>query len=314
MHLGQLILGSLSFGFYKVSKFLIGNLYTVFMALNRKRSQSWQVLSQAVIDKPLSMPVLMTKAPRWNTHAIIGTLGPISVQQYFLIDTDICDRAAKSWLIVVYSFPGFRTVTSVRSTDQARERVELPTGQYVLGLRYYNALSDIAMPVIQLDNGSAITSVSVPRNINGFYRDLFRRQNILYYSWHYYISVMLRGNFPRGWVEREILPVGAPDTTFLYGYLAPNQDLGLDIEPSLLRQCQFFLTFYTTASLPIDWVEVIAPNYRQEGHDMPVWYLLRIRSFGPACPPLTSQKAAISDLLHIAIAYQTNHIEPALLN
>ncbi len=140
--LWEIPLALTSFVFYKVMKFVIGNLFTVYLAVDKKKALQWRVLSQKTINAPLVLPVLMTKGPRWNTHAIIGTLGPFAVQETIEIDVATANQSSRSWIAVVYSFPGYKTITSIESekidSDLPWHTIELPTGKYSLGVRYYN--------------------------------------------------------------------------------------------------------------------------------------------------------------------------------
>ena len=116
--LWEIPLALFSFVFYKVMKFIIGNLFTVYLAFDQKKANQWRVLSQKTINAPLVLPVLMTKGPRWNTHAVIGTLGPFAVQESVEIDIETANNSARSWIAVVYSFPGYKTITSLESEQK----------------------------------------------------------------------------------------------------------------------------------------------------------------------------------------------------
>ena len=84
-----------------------------FCSVNKKKASQWRVLSQKMIDAPLILPVLMTKGPRWNTHAVIGTLGPFKVAEAIAINVATANKSSGSWIAVVYSFPSYKTITSI---------------------------------------------------------------------------------------------------------------------------------------------------------------------------------------------------------
>lgn len=138
----ELPLAIFSFGFYKVNKFLIGNLYTLYLALNKKNAKEWRIIGEKSLQKFLSLPVLMTKAPRWNTHAIIGTLGPLSVEKELTINLETIRQSTEAWVGCIYDFPGYRTVLNfTQLTDdpnQTELKIFLPKGKYTVGLRYYH--------------------------------------------------------------------------------------------------------------------------------------------------------------------------------
>ncbi|MEM9271819.1 MAG: DUF6208 family protein [Cyanobacteria bacterium P01_F01_bin.143] len=138
----EIPLAILSFLFYKITKFVIGNLFIVYLALNKSKASMWRFISQKMLDSPLILPVLMTKGPRWNTHAIIGTLGPFKVEQEVSLNISTANSSARSWIAVIYSFPGYKTITSLESSKISSDNdwytLKLRTGKYSFGLRYYN--------------------------------------------------------------------------------------------------------------------------------------------------------------------------------
>ena len=77
--LWELPLALLSFGFYRANRLLISRLYRRFQSRLGSRATRWRLLNRTTLAMPISLPVLMTTGPRWNTHALIGTLGPLNV-------------------------------------------------------------------------------------------------------------------------------------------------------------------------------------------------------------------------------------------
>ncbi|MEN9520084.1 MAG: hypothetical protein RLZZ381_2672, partial [Cyanobacteriota bacterium] len=273
----------LSFLFNKIVKFAIGNLFTVYLALNKKKASQWRVLSTQMIKAPLILPVLMTKGPRWNTHAIIGTLGPFKVQEAIAIDTKTANQSARSWIAVVYSFPGYKTVTSLESeqleADSDWHTIELPAGKYSLGVRYYNRAEIINYPAIKIDNQLFVESYNIPSDINKYYHDLINAKNWFYLSLHYYIFTILklRKYLPESFVRREYLPMGAPATHFAYNYLDPQQTLEITTVPEIIQQFDIYFTLYDRSSLPLTWCVITEPKYTLAPQNTQGYFLLRIR-------------------------------------
>ena len=54
------------------------------------------MLSADTLNIPIILPVLMTKGPRWNTHGIIGTLGPFPIESTLTVNLDQAQRSAQS--------------------------------------------------------------------------------------------------------------------------------------------------------------------------------------------------------------------------
>ncbi|WP_019507526.1 DUF6208 family protein [Pleurocapsa sp. PCC 7319] len=281
--LWEIPLALLSFVFYKVMKFIIGNLFTVYLAFDQKKANQWRVLSQKTINAPLVLPVLMTKGPRWNTHAIIGTLGPFTVQESVEIDIETANNSARSWIVAVYSFPGYKTITSLESErinqSDNWHKIPLSPGKYSLAVRYYNRSDTINYPAIKVDKNLYVDTLNVPKNINDYYYDLINAKNWFYSSLHYYIFTILkfRNYLPETFVRREYLPVGAPATHFAYNYLESQQALQIQITPEIIEQFDIYFTFYDRSSLPITWRIITDSEYLLQPQDRNGYFLLRIR-------------------------------------
>ena len=289
----QIPLALLSFIFNKVMKFIIGNVYTIYLAINKKQASTWRVLSAETLKSPLSFPVLMTKAPRWNNHAIIGTLGPFKVKDSLGVNLETIKKSAPSWIFVVYSFPGFRTITNLDSNDvQATDEwisIPLKSGSYTLGLRYYHWFDRVTLPTIKVDNIIYTESQLVDAKVNQFYENLLDKKNFFYSALHYYIYILLlyRKYIPESFLKREFLPVGAPDTDFFYGYLHQGQSLRLQIDKPILENYDIFLSLYDHSSLPIMGCEVKESGYGTNPNPNNGYYLLRIRPQPDCQSPLT---------------------------
>ena len=279
----EIFLASLSFLFYKGMKFIIGNLFIIYLTFNKKQASRWRVLSDKMLKSPLILPVLMTKGPRWNTHAIIGTLGPFKVKEEIAIDLESANNSAASWIAVVYSFPGYKTITSIESdkinSDSKWHSIKLPSGKYSFGLRYYNRRDKIVLPEVKIDNQEFCSNVPVPSDINSFYHDLIQAKNWFYLSLHYYIFTILklRKSLPESFVKREYLPVGAPDTVFIYNYLDKSQALHIDFAPEVINNCNIYFNLYDRSSLPLSWCQIDTPQYQLPAPQSNSYYLLRIR-------------------------------------
>lgn len=266
---------------------MIGNLYTLFLLINRDKAQQWRVFSPEVLSSALILPVLMTKGPRWNTHAVIGTAGPIKVKKRLSLNLSTIQASAGSWTAAIYSYPGYRTVGNLGSlqvTDANAEweSIDLQPGYYTIGLRYYDRQASFTMPVIQSDSTDAIPAQPVAASVNQVYETLKERDSWFYRSLHYYVYTILqlRDRLPAAWIRREFLPVGAPETQFEYGAIARSQSLKISLHATLLEQYNIYLTRYNRASLPLDWMQLQEPIY-DESMAEDGFYLLRIRPKQP---------------------------------
>ncbi|MGK7889880.1 MAG: DUF6208 family protein [Leptolyngbyaceae cyanobacterium] len=296
----ELPLAIASWLFFRLMKWIIGNLYTLFLLFNRQKSRQWRVFSAEVLNAALSLPVLMTKGPRWNTHAIIGTAGPIKVDQTLALDLKAIQASAKSWTAAIYSYPGYRTVGNLGSLQVADptanwEAIALSPGYYTIGLRYYDRSDTITMPTVQVDGMDTIAAQPVDPTVNDVYKTLKERQSWFYRALHYYVYPLLRlrQRLPQGWIRSEFLPVGAPETQFEYGAIAKSQALTLTLASDLVQHYNIYLTLYNRASFPLDWAEVHTETYQTAPMPEAGFYLLRIRPQHSTAPAFDSSWLAV---------------------
>lgn len=279
----EIPLAILSFLFYKAMKFLIGNLYTIYLAINKKKTSQWRILSAETLKSALSLPVLMTKGPRWNTHAIIGTLGPFSVKESIAIDTESANNSASSWIAVIYNFPSYETIASLESekinVNNQWEFLNLKSGRYSIGLRYYNCFDKIIFSAIQVDKQDFVSPTPVSSDINNFYYELIKKKNWFYLALHYYIFTILRLRkwLPESFIRNEYLPVGATATEFFYDYLITGQTLQLEIDSLIVKNYDIYLTVYDRSSLPLFWSRVEQEKYTTQPIPNNGFYLIRVR-------------------------------------
>lgn len=290
----ELPLAIASFIAFKLVKFVIGGLYSVYLGLNRRLASEWRLLSADTLASPLSLPVLMTKGPRWNTHAIIGTVGPFTVQRELALDVGAIARSARSWTAAIYSYPGYRTVDNLGSLNTAAvassgelseqwQAVTLPPGRYSIGLRYYHPSDAPTLPPVRVDGAAAIPAQAIPPDVNGFYHDLAQKTSGFYRFLHSYVFTMLklRRWLPAAFVRREYLPVGAPETHFFYGAMEQGDRLFLQLAPALVQHFDVYLTVYNRASLPRFWDEIQTETYHSKTLLEDGFYLFRIRPKSP---------------------------------
>jgi hypothetical protein len=279
----EIILASLSFIFNKLMKFIIGNLYIIYLYFAQKKSQIWRIFSESTLNNSLSMPVLMTKAPRWNTHAIIGTLGPIKVTKNLALDLNAMQQSTEVFIGAIYSFPSYKTIATINlDTGKIVDNwltYELPAGKYTLGLRYYNTSHDVVFPTVKIDATKIIDPESIPANVNNFYHQLINKKNWFYLALHYYIYTILiyQKYLPASFVRYEFLPVGAPNTEFYYNNLPKNYSLEININSETLSNYDVYFTLYDRSSLPIDWCHIKDTSYQINSIDNDGYYLLRVR-------------------------------------
>jgi len=281
--LWEIPLALASWIFFHLTKLLLSRVYSYALAKMPHEARIWKVFSEQTLSQPLVLPIVATKGPRWNTHAVIATAGPIEVRRSASFRVATAARSASSWSIVLYAVPGYRTVASVKSFDVAAEaewhEVELAPGRYSVNLRYYQLRDGAETPEVKADGIRVIRSQWVPPGNNDFYRQLRRRDSWFYAALHYYVFPMLRFRrwLPESFVRREYLPVGDPGTHFRYGFLRAGAALHVDSDPELFRSYDLYLTVYDRSSFPVLSERIREPAYRTPPAEVDGFYLVRIR-------------------------------------
>ncbi|MBF2058386.1 MAG: hypothetical protein IGQ45_14525 [Cyanobacterium sp. T60_A2020_053] len=283
----EIFFALLSFVFNKLNKFVIGNLYTFYLTFNKKKANQWRVIDNKLIDSWLNLAVLMTKAPRWNTHAIIGTLGPFSVENNLSLDIISANNSAQSWIAIFYSFPGYKTITTIESSqvDNSTEwhSISLAKGKYTIGLRYYQYGNNLTLPSIKIDNILVTNKTNIDANSNDFYKSLINKKNSYFLALHYYIYVIfkLQKFLPSSFVKNEFLPVGATDTKFFYDYLDQGDILEIEVDENSLRLYDIYINLYDICSLPLDYCKLDQSTIKMSFFSQRGYYLIRVKEKEP---------------------------------
>jgi len=275
----QLPLALLSLLFNRVVKTTLRCLLVLEHRARKSATFRWRPLRREMLEKPLALPFMMTSAPRWNPHAITATVGPLQIDEALVIDTDAASRSAAFWTIVVYSFPGLKTLGHIGGAQgDERPAVGLAPGRCLLGLRYYERSDSIVLPKVCDGDKELVAALPVPVDNNDFYHDLPARDSWFYGCLHYYVHPMLsaRGWLPAGVVERLYLPVGNPQTRFVYGGLAAGEGLSISADARLLAEYALYYTEYTRSSFPLCWRRIEEEQCVTAGADRKRLYLLRV--------------------------------------
>ena len=285
--------------FYRLMRSLMRPLIVLNARRNEPRTRQWSVLSGEALNNKLALPAIMSTGPRWNTHAIIAAAGPFNIRRSIAFDTEAILGSAEAWTIVIYTFPDQRTAGHIGSQDApfAGRWVErkLPEGRYALALRYYRWTAEPRLPELQVDGAPLAPELLIPADINAFYAELGNRRGT-YYRWlHYYVFTMLRfrHRLPQRFVERELLPIGNPETHFRYGILYRGETLRVDAAPDLLADYDVYVTVYTRDSFPSFWGQIKRSTYTTPPVPEDSFYLLRIHGKRASSPAPIDERLMI---------------------
>ena len=274
-------LGSLSFGFYRAVRVVLGAVARAGLRARPDEASGWKVWSAEMFARPLMLPFAMTTGPRWNCHVLGARLGPLDVASRIEIDTSAADLSARTWSFGVYASPGWRTVATRGSGSGGGPRAtfEVPPGRYLVSARYYHwSRERVRLPAVEVDGRPVAASTEVSPDVNDFYRDLASRRNAFYLGLHYHVVPMLRLRrfLPRAFVERQFLPVGNPETAFRYGPIRAGEKLRLEVDPELAALADVYWTLYDRASFPIQWGELALPCEVVGPAERNGFYLVRV--------------------------------------
>ncbi|MBI4614803.1 MAG: hypothetical protein HY720_14425 [Planctomycetes bacterium] len=235
-------------------------------------ARTWQVLGEETLRHPLALATILVLAPRWNPHAITAGAGPLDVSDSVAIRAATARASAAAWTFVVYSSPGHHTVAVLGSRESPGAEwasLRLPPGRYRLAMRYYRWTGAPELPAVRVDGEELVPSRPVPPGANDFYRDLARSRgpalDLFLAFLHAHARALLSLSrhfprlFPRAFVDSVYVPVGNPETRFLYGPLDRGERMSLDLDHDLLATQDVYLTLYDRRSLPVFWCPLNQP-------------------------------------------------------
>lgn len=256
-----------SFAFYRVMRAGFRARGPRLARRDAAQAPGWQVLPRALLAHRGALPWMMTTGPRLNAHAVIGMSDPLEVNGSLSVHIADAARSARSWSIVIYELPRFRTVATIGSNDAASsgpwQDVPLPPGSYSLGLRYYHPADSIDLPAVRVDGHERVPALTIPENALSVWDSVRDRRSMFYLFLHYYMFNLLdyRAWFPEELIEREFLPVGNPQTHFHYGAVRKGQSVTLRSAPALLATHDVFFTLYNRCSFPVIWAPILAAEH-----------------------------------------------------
>lgn len=280
----EIPLAFFSFLFFKSMKFALGNLYNFHLHRNNQQFE-WQPLSTETLESPFTLPFWMTFGPRLNTHAIIAPVGPLPVNDSVDIDIESAENSAKSWTIAVYKFPGYKTITRISSSDSSLDLEEkwktlkLPSGNYMLGLRYYDWVKNVEFPTVKVDGVEIVKSKTISGDTNKFYSELRTRKNWFYFCLNYYVFTVLamKSWLPKSFVRKQFLPVGDSSLIYYYGIIKHRESIKLSLDSRLLESYNLYLTLYDRSSFVLEFYQIDEQEHRTLPSQTNGFYLIRIR-------------------------------------
>jgi hypothetical protein len=154
----------------------------------------WRTLSED-FEKPGVLLAASVLGPRWNCHALLGTLSPILVRETLSVDTAYLGQDSDSWSLVLYD-ERWTTKKWIDSaiTNDGPVRWALPPGTYSLMLRFYTGANDMSVPAVTID-GEFVSGAHIPGEASryrGHLESIRDRSGLYYVLLNYYVFFHLK--------------------------------------------------------------------------------------------------------------------------
>uniref|UniRef100_A0A7S4B1Z4 Uncharacterized protein n=1 Tax=Chrysotila carterae TaxID=13221 RepID=A0A7S4B1Z4_CHRCT len=250
--------------------------------------------------------------PRWNTHT--------SVHWCFVkLDSGSADFELEniqmngcSWQAIWYG-PSHETIASCTASADEGEwvkvHVQLNKSSHEgipirIGLRMYlhGTTTNMSLPRVRVDGVELKPGrerVVFAKSENLAFNYLLREKQTLLHlalQWHVYTMLCCRLYLPASLVRTVYLPVGNPETQWLYGPIKAGYSLCFSLQGSVLTEHLVFCTVYSRASMPtqpcieIKKTDALTEASREDGF----WATRVVRMDGRATHPMVLDLISVS--------------------
>lgn len=265
--------------FYRLLKGYFSFMYNNFISHFNKKE--WKIFAEK-FKMPGALLYVMVNAPRWNTHAIISTVGPLRVDKSITISgLKKVSHETKSWSLVIYNQSNNETVSFISGDtciDDVSE-IQLKKGDYTIGMRLYECKYPLILPVIETNNKADIIHERVLKVEPNLYPiSVWKKNSFIYRFLHSYIFILLKGLIKRDneFITKEFLPVGNPQTDFKYGVILKGKTFFYDFSLIDFNKNLVFYTLYNSSSFPVESGKITSDLFFIERVDYFRAYLIRI--------------------------------------
>jgi hypothetical protein len=206
----------------------------------------------------------------------------LRVERSLSVDLSAALPFAAMWTLVIYDSARLRTVAAIDSAgvaiDHKRVGCTLPPGNYAVILRCYDPPPGAVLPPIKVDGAVRVPPRALTVDASYYLEGLRDRRSIFYGCLHYHVYAMLRCRrfLPEEFVRRNFLPVGNPETTFLYGAIDRGMVLKIECPGGIQGGHRLYLTSYNYASFPVSWTEISGSRHVTAPMPVTGYFLLRI--------------------------------------
>lgn len=243
------------------------------LAAKLKRNQSstrWvdalhEKLGGEVVDAKVILGALLF-GPRWNTHTNVHSIvvEPGAGNRTPVLEIENLKTEGLSWQVVAYGNHMSReTLNQCGRRNGEGDRISFPVvtkapfpTTFSLAIRVYlfGPATSAALPRIWQDGRLLTTDAPTvfTKERLAFNFRLRKHQRLHHLALHYYVFPLLyfRDLFTEYFVRWQYLPVGNPETQWLYGPVLAGYALKFDVDADALEDHLVFCTVYSRASMP----------------------------------------------------------------
>ncbi|MBE7172401.1 MAG: hypothetical protein INR73_17570 [Williamsia sp.] len=247
-----------------------------------KTSVCWKLFNERA-NQFLGIPYIMLNAPRWNTHALIASAGPLHIADHAMIDLSGIQAACKSWTLAFYKQPANKChkVVSPLAEGSWTEPFYVSKGDYVIVLRLYEEKYPLELPGIVVDEGRIHISKRVLTARQEYIPEKILHKRGAFYDLihHYLFYAFKHGSHAADHrIRNEYLPVGNPETIFRFGYLPQYGGIRVQAADNISGSTLMYITFFNKSSFPVFSQKIAMLNnvYRSPPATTEGTYLIRI--------------------------------------
>jgi hypothetical protein len=260
----RLVLSVGSFISFRIARLVVRTLISLRNRVRLNKPVHWMGFSE-LVAKSWGVPFLVVTAPRWNCHATIALTDSFAVRSHLRVPSGCADNSAQGYSFVIYPESGAPFTLPPDSQGNSGMGMDLLSGRYRIGARYYGSCADPEFPEILADGVSV-----VPGRVISGERDRYReqltslqgRETFLCGCLHYYVFHFLSWRMGgEAFLKREFLPVGNPETDFEYDAIRKDQVREITCEGNEGER-RTYVTLYNRQSFPVFWTEIQSFPYR----------------------------------------------------
>jgi len=259
-------LALLSYVLYQTTKFFVLPMMSSFEAARRGVDETWVDKLHENIEDPGRIPRLtvfaaICWAPRWNTHTnvhVLWLMDPPEGEATFEVEN--VRQRGFSWQVIFYDGRQ-QTLGSIASSPTGGEWLALTlrtAGALQLTIRPYlfdgcasATLPRVRMNGVEVTRGAPVVFKRERLGFNARLKGAYETPLHWALQWHTYVLLCCRSMVSAEAVRAIYLPVGNPETQWLYGATQQGYSLRFELPASLLEEHLVFCSVYDRASFPL---------------------------------------------------------------